>query len=86
MPGGVKGAGRGRCQWRSARWGHGAKSGGQGERAGPGARRPEVRLPSAWNPDDGSELEPDGDYDGLEFREADFVGQDGGGATFMDCA
>ncbi|TPQ19309.1 pentapeptide repeat-containing protein [Streptomyces sporangiiformans] len=49
------------------------------------ARRPEVRLPPlvAF---EGGELEPDGDYDGLEFREADFVGQDGGGARFMDCA
>ncbi|MGQ4381949.1 pentapeptide repeat-containing protein [Streptomyces sp. SAS_270] len=50
-----------------------------------GARRPEVRLPPL-DPYDGSELEPDGDYDGLEFQEADFAGQDGGGARFMDCA
>ncbi|TLS41288.1 pentapeptide repeat-containing protein [Streptomyces montanus] len=50
-----------------------------------GARRPEVRLPPlvAY---EGGELEPDGDYDGLEFREAAFVAQDGGGARFMDCA
>ncbi|BBC34300.1 uncharacterized protein SGFS_055940 [Streptomyces graminofaciens] len=48
------------------------------------ARRPEVRLP-ALEPYGGGELEPDGDYDGLEFREEDFVGQDGGGARFMDC-
>ncbi|WP_371616588.1 pentapeptide repeat-containing protein [Streptomyces sp. NBC_00454] len=49
------------------------------------ARRPEVRLPelSAW--EDG-ELEPDGDYDGLELLDADLVGQDGVGARFMDCA
>ncbi|MGW3664037.1 pentapeptide repeat-containing protein [Streptomyces sp. NPDC005141] len=49
------------------------------------ARRPEVRLP-VLEPYDGAELEPDGDYDGLEFRDADFAGQDGGGARFMDCA
>jgi uncharacterized protein YjbI with pentapeptide repeats len=49
------------------------------------ARRPEVRLPElgAYG---GGELEPEGDYDGLEFLEVDFVGQDGGGARFMDCA
>jgi uncharacterized protein YjbI with pentapeptide repeats len=49
------------------------------------ARRPEVRLPElvAWA--DG-ELVPDGDYDGLEFRDADLAGQDGGGARFLDCA
>jgi uncharacterized protein YjbI with pentapeptide repeats len=49
-----------------------------------GARRPEVRLP-VLEPYGGGELEPDGDYDGLEFLEADFAGQDGGGARFMDC-
>lgn len=49
------------------------------------ARRPEVRLPPL-EPYGGGELEPDGDYDGLEFREEDFAGQDGGGARFMDCA
>jgi uncharacterized protein YjbI with pentapeptide repeats len=49
------------------------------------ARRPEVRLPPLV-PYGGGELEPDGDYDGLEFRETDFAGQDGGGARFMDCA
>ncbi|GGK73998.1 hypothetical protein GCM10010094_38640 [Streptomyces flaveus] len=48
------------------------------------ARRPEVRLPPLVPY--GGELEPDGDYDGLEFREADFAGQDGAGARFMDCA
>ncbi|MBY8843344.1 pentapeptide repeat-containing protein [Streptomyces sp. SP2-10] len=50
-----------------------------------GARRPEVRLPAleAWA---GDGLEPDGDYDGLEFRELDLAGQDGAGARFMDCA
>ncbi|MFF7331052.1 pentapeptide repeat-containing protein [Streptomyces sp. NPDC090306] len=50
-----------------------------------GARRPELRLPSL-TAHDGAPLEPDGDYDALEFRDADFVGQDGGGARFMDCA
>ncbi|MGI5455839.1 pentapeptide repeat-containing protein [Streptomyces sp. CA-249302] len=49
------------------------------------AQRPEVRLP-ALEPFRGGELEPDGDYDGLDFRELDFAGQDGGGARFMDCA
>lgn len=48
------------------------------------ARRPEVRLP-ALEPWTGPELEPDGDYDGLELRDADLAGQDGGGARFMDC-
>ncbi len=54
-------------------------------RAVKAARRPEVRLPElvAF---EGGELVPDGDYDGLEFRDADFVGQDGRGARFMDCA
>ncbi|MFF3909456.1 pentapeptide repeat-containing protein [Streptomyces sp. NPDC001848] len=49
------------------------------------ARRPEVRLPElvAWT--DG-EVVPEGDYDGLEFRDADLGGQDGVGARFMDCA
>ncbi|MET9896024.1 pentapeptide repeat-containing protein [Streptomyces sp. NPDC006465] len=65
-------------------------AGGQGGTAAraPGpkaARRPEVRLP-ALEPYGGAELEPDGDYDGLEFRDQDFAGQDGGGARFMDCA
>jgi uncharacterized protein YjbI with pentapeptide repeats len=60
-------------------------TGGRGGSAVKGARRPEVRLPPLV-PYDGSELEPDGDYDGLEFRETDFAGQDGGGARFMDCA
>ena len=44
-----------------------------------------MRLPPL-EPWDGGELEPDGDYDGLEFRDADFAGQDGAGARFMDCA
>ena len=38
-----------------------------------GARRPEVRLP-ALEAYGGGELEPDGDYDGLQFRDEDFVG------------
>ncbi|MFG3550287.1 pentapeptide repeat-containing protein [Streptomyces sp. NPDC047725] len=49
------------------------------------ARRPEVRLPPTA-PFEGGGLEPDGDYDGLEFRQADLAGQDGAGARFMDCA
>ncbi|GAA4807888.1 pentapeptide repeat-containing protein [Streptomyces ziwulingensis] len=49
------------------------------------ARRPEVRLPPL-EPHDGGPLEPDGDYDGLDIRAADFSGQDGVGARFMDCA
>lgn len=64
--------------------------GGMASRAagGPGvkgARRPELRLP-ALERYEGGGLEPDGDYDGLEFRETDFSGRDGGGARFMDCA
>ncbi|MGW0943804.1 pentapeptide repeat-containing protein [Streptomyces sp. NPDC002623] len=50
-----------------------------------GARRPEVRLPTL-EPYDGGVLEPDGDYDGVEFGETDLAGQDGAGARFMDCA
>ncbi|WEO96709.1 pentapeptide repeat-containing protein [Streptomyces sp. FXJ1.172] len=50
-----------------------------------GARRPQVRLPPL-EPWPGGQLAPDGDYDGLEFREADLAGQDGAGARFMDCA
>lgn len=49
------------------------------------ARRPEVRLP-ALRGFDGGELEPDGDYDGVEFRGLELAGQDGGGALFLDCA
>ncbi|MFD8024342.1 pentapeptide repeat-containing protein [Streptomyces lavendulae] len=49
------------------------------------ARRAEVRLPGlvAW---EGGGLEPDGDYDGLEFADVDLAGQEGVGARFMDCA
>ncbi|MGW0879768.1 pentapeptide repeat-containing protein [Streptomyces sp. NPDC002671] len=50
-----------------------------------GAQRPELRLPPLEPWTDG-ELEPDGDYDGLEFREADLAGQSGAGARFLDCA
>lgn len=49
------------------------------------ARRPEVRLPPL-EPFAGGALEPDGDYDGLDFRDLSLAGQDGGGARFMDCA
>lgn len=63
-------------------------SGGTGRAGGAGvkgARRPEVRLP-ALEPFAGGGLEPDGDYDGVDFRELDLAGQDGAGARFMDCA
>lgn len=60
-------------------------AGGPGRGGVKGARRPEVRLPPLEPFRDG-ELEPDGDYDGLEFREKDLTGQDGAGARFMDCA
>lgn len=62
------------------------KGQGQGQRETvKAARRPEVRLPEAvaW---EGGELEPDGDYDGLEFADLDLTGQDGAGSRFMDCA
>ncbi|MEU6312327.1 pentapeptide repeat-containing protein [Streptomyces sp. NPDC047014] len=49
------------------------------------ARRAEVRLPELV-PWAGGELEPDGDYDGLEFADLDLGGQEGVGARFMDCA
>ncbi|MEU6666568.1 pentapeptide repeat-containing protein [Streptomyces sp. NPDC046727] len=57
----------------------------EGRAAVKSARRPEVRLPPL-EPWAEGELEPDGDYDGLEFRELDLAGQDGAGARFMDCA
>nr|WP_078845068.1 pentapeptide repeat-containing protein [Streptomyces sp. SCSIO ZS0520] len=49
------------------------------------ARRPEIRLPElvAFG---GGGLRPDGDYDGVEFRDLDLAEQDGGGARFLDCA
>ncbi|MFF1376456.1 pentapeptide repeat-containing protein [Streptomyces sp. NPDC058308] len=49
------------------------------------ARRVEVRLPHL-QPFEGAGLEPDGDYDGVEFRGLDLGGQDGAGALFMDSA
>jgi len=61
------------------------KAAGGAKKLVKGARRPEVRLPPL-EPYGGAGLEPDGDYDGLDFRDVDFVGQDGGGARFMDCA
>lgn len=48
------------------------------------ARRPEVTLPGL-RPYEGGELEPEGDYDGLEFEDLDFAGQRAGGARFLDC-
>lgn len=52
------------------------------------ARRPEISLP-ALRPYEGGGpgggLEPDGDYDGLEFADLDLTGADGAGATFLDC-
>jgi uncharacterized protein YjbI with pentapeptide repeats len=61
------------------------EAGGTGGARVKAAQRPEVRLPPL-EPYGGGGLEPDGDYDGLEFTEADFAGQDGRGARFMDCA
>lgn len=60
----------------------GQQGAGEGVKA---AKRPEVRLPelAVWG--DG-ELEPDGDYDGVEFADLDLTGQEGVGARFMDCA
>lgn len=49
------------------------------------ARRPEVRLPPL-TPYGGGWLEPDGDYDGVEFAGLDLAGQGGPGARFLDCA
>ncbi|NED37416.1 pentapeptide repeat-containing protein [Streptomyces sp. SID8499] len=65
--------------------GGGAARGGGGGGGVKPARRPEVRLP-ALEAYDGAGLAPDGDYDGLEFRDSDLSGQDGAGARFMDCA
>ncbi|MDG4864033.1 pentapeptide repeat-containing protein [Streptomyces sp. T-3] len=51
------------------------------------ARRPEVRLPPLREfGAAGEELEPDGDYDGLVFRQSDLARQEGPGSRFMDCA
>lgn len=63
----------------------GGGAGGDGRARVKAARRPEVRLP-ALEAYDGAGLAPDGDYDGLEFGQADLTGQDGAGARFMDCA
>ncbi|MFJ6052333.1 pentapeptide repeat-containing protein [Streptomyces sp. NPDC092307] len=62
-----------------------ARKGQQGQQTVKVARRPELRLPelTVW---EGGELEPDGDYDGLEFADLDLAGQEGIGARFMDCA
>ncbi|MFH9130880.1 pentapeptide repeat-containing protein [Streptomyces griseoaurantiacus] len=49
------------------------------------ARRPGVRLPPLEPYGDGP-LEPEGDYDGLEFPGTDLAAQDGTGSRFMDCA
>ncbi|MEU5419486.1 pentapeptide repeat-containing protein [Streptomyces sp. NPDC001407] len=50
----------------------------------PVIRLPEVRLPPL-RPYEGPGLEPDGDYDGLDFTEADLAGQRARGSSFMDC-
>ncbi|MFJ2739316.1 pentapeptide repeat-containing protein [Streptomyces sp. NPDC087440] len=50
----------------------------------PAVRRPQLRLPEL-EPFVGGELESEGDYDGLEFRDLDFAGQEGRGSRFMDC-
>ncbi|MEU9703537.1 pentapeptide repeat-containing protein [Streptomyces sp. NPDC047981] len=49
------------------------------------ARRAEVRLPPL-RAYEGGELEPDGDYDGVEFRGLDLTRQAAAGARFLDCA
>ncbi|BDM72897.1 hypothetical protein HEK616_63840 [Streptomyces nigrescens] len=58
---------------------------GRGKETVRAVRRPEVRLPElvAY---DGGELEEGGDYDGLEFADADWARQSARGARFMDCA
>ncbi len=58
---------------------------GRGRETVRAVRRPEVRLPEL-RVYDGGELEPEGDYDGLEFTDADWAGQSARGAQFMDCA
>ncbi len=59
-----------------------AESAGRTRRA---VRRPAIRLPElvAY---EGGEWEPEGDYDGLEFADADFGRQSARGARFLDCA
>lgn len=60
-------------------------SGGAGAKDGvAAARRPVVRLPPLTE-FDGTELEPDGDYDGLRFEGTDLADASGRGARFMDC-
>ncbi|MYS74940.1 pentapeptide repeat-containing protein, partial [Streptomyces sp. SID5926] len=61
-------------------------AGGRGTTTVRAARRPELRLPPLTPFEDDGGLEPDGDYDALDFRETDLTGQDGAGARFMDCA
>ncbi len=66
------------------------RTGQTGRRDGAGSsvrevRRPTVRLPELKAYTD-TELETEGDYDGLEFADADLTGQPGRGARFMDCA
>ncbi|MER6445723.1 hypothetical protein DEJ51_14845 [Streptomyces venezuelae] len=62
-----------------------ARKGQQERQTVKAARRPELRLPelTVW---EGGGLEPDGDYDGLEFADLDLAGQEGIGSRFMDCA
>ncbi|MFC0599962.1 pentapeptide repeat-containing protein [Streptomyces palmae] len=62
--------------------GRGGRSAGRGREA---VRRPEVVLPPL-RAFDGPGLEPEGDYDGLEFADLDLGGQHGPGARFLDCA
>jgi uncharacterized protein YjbI with pentapeptide repeats len=50
------------------------------------ARRAEVRLPEPLTAWAGGGLEPDGDYDGVEFADLDLAGGEGTGARFLDCA
>ncbi|MFJ1749752.1 pentapeptide repeat-containing protein [Streptomyces sp. NPDC088116] len=47
-------------------------------------KRAEVLLPPL-SPYGGG-LDPDGDYDGLEFKDLDLTGQEGPGARFIDCS
>ncbi|MFD0270201.1 pentapeptide repeat-containing protein [Streptomyces sp. NPDC127106] len=66
-----------------------ARNGQQGSgrtQAVKAARRPQVGLPPELIGWQGGGLEPDGDYDGLEFADLDLTGQEGVGARFMDCA
>lgn len=69
-----------RGEWRAGRVGRLRKRWGRRRHGGRRCGCPR------WSRTPAAELEPDGDYDGLEFRDQDFAGQDGGGARFMDCA